>query len=59
MQLERKDKEVGKLIEETQKSMNDLAENINQATVSSQKDPLYFNQTDFVHCISNKCSDLN
>lgn len=32
--LERKNNEVGKLIEETQKSMSDLAENINQAKVN-------------------------
>lgn len=52
MLLERKNKEVGKLIEETQKSINELAENINQAKVSSQyyiisqKDPLYVKLTD-------------
>lgn len=31
--LERKNKEVGKLIEETEKSIKDLAENIDQAKV--------------------------
>lgn len=34
--LERKNKEVGKLIEETNKNINDLAENINQAKVNSR-----------------------
>lgn len=33
--LEKKNKEVGKLIEETEKNINDLAENINQAKVCS------------------------
>ena len=36
LMLERKSKEVGKLIEETEKSMKDLAENINQAKVNAQ-----------------------
>lgn len=36
LMLERKSKEVGKLIEETEKSMKDLAENIDQAKVNSQ-----------------------
>nr|XP_020481015.1 tripartite motif-containing protein 65 isoform X2 [Monopterus albus] len=35
--LETKNKEVGKLIEETQKSINDLAENINQAKVTLEQ----------------------
>lgn len=35
--LERKNKEVGRLIEETQKSINDLAENINQSKVHAQR----------------------
>ncbi|XP_042363851.1 tripartite motif-containing protein 65 [Plectropomus leopardus] len=35
--LERKSKEVGKLTEETQKSINELAENINQAKVTLQQ----------------------
>ncbi|CAG5911882.1 unnamed protein product [Menidia menidia] len=34
LQLERKSKEVGKVLEETQKSINELAENINQAKAS-------------------------
>lgn len=33
--LERKSKEVGKLIKETDKKINDLAENINEAKVNS------------------------
>lgn len=33
--LERKSKEVGKLIEETEKSIKDLADNISQAKVNS------------------------
>lgn len=40
--LERKSKEVGKLIEETEKSIKDLAENINQAKVNSQSKPFYY-----------------
>lgn len=39
--LERKSTEVGKLIEETEKNIKDLAENINQAKVCSLK-PLYY-----------------
>lgn len=35
--LERKSKEVGKLIEETERSIKDLAENINQAKVTLQQ----------------------
>lgn len=35
MLLERKSKEVGKLIKETDKKINDLAENINEAKVNS------------------------
>lgn len=38
--LERKNTDVGKLLEETQKSINDLAENINQAKVNSHFKPL-------------------
>lgn len=41
--LERKDKEVGKVIEETQKSINDLAENINQARVTLQQTSTWVN----------------
>lgn len=51
--LERKSKEVGKLIEETVKSINDLTENISQAKVNSKLNPsnltvlLHFKQTGF------------
>lgn len=38
--LERKNTDVGKLLEETQKSINDLTENINQAKVNSHFKPL-------------------
>lgn len=37
LQLQRKSKEVGKLMEETEKDIKDLAENISQAKVNSQK----------------------
>lgn len=48
--LERKSTEVGKLIEETEKNMKDLAENINQAQVNSlkpQKSPSF---SSFARC---------
>ncbi|XP_078134934.1 E3 ubiquitin-protein ligase TRIM65 [Sander vitreus] len=41
--LERKRKEVGKLTEETLKSINDLAENINQAKVTLQQTSTWVN----------------
>ncbi|CAK6976447.1 tripartite motif-containing protein 65 [Scomber scombrus] len=41
--LERKNKEVGKLIEETEKSIKDLAENINQAKVTLQQTSTWVN----------------
>lgn len=43
--LERKSKEVEKLIEETEKSITDLAENINQAKVNSRSKPFYYVRT--------------
>ncbi|KAF3704708.1 Tripartite motif-containing protein 65 [Channa argus] len=41
--LERKNKEVGKLIEETQKSINELADNINEAKVTLQQTSNWIN----------------
>ena len=41
MLLEMKDKEVGKLIEETQNCIKDLTENIDQAKVSSTYKPVF------------------
>ncbi|XP_030255930.1 tripartite motif-containing protein 65 [Sparus aurata] len=43
LMLERKSKEVGKLIEETEKSMKDLAENIDQAKVTLQQTSTWVN----------------
>ncbi|XP_003438717.2 tripartite motif-containing protein 65 [Oreochromis niloticus] len=41
--LERKNTDVGKLLEETQKSINDLAENINQAKVTLEQTSAWVN----------------